>query len=222
MERPLTPPQAKVLAAIRRRLDQGEPAPTYRDLCAEFGWASTGTARDHLRALERKGHVELPGDRRHRQIRLKDAPPRGVSVPLVGRVAAGLPVLAEQNLEGRIAVPSEWLDRGSHFALRVSGESMVGAGILDGDHVIVRQEAAAEDGDIVAATVEGETTLKRLRRRGSRYALVAENPRYPAIDIRTDGVTIHGVVVCLTRTYGPQQSRVGMAKSGRRTLRRGT
>jgi repressor LexA len=222
MDRPLTPAQSEVLAAIRRRLDRGEPAPTYRDLCAEFGWASTGTARDHLRALERKGHVELPGGRGHRQIRLKDAPPPSGSVPLVGRVSAGLPVLAEQNLEGRIAVPGEWLDRGSHFALQVCGESMVGAGILDGDHVIVRQEAAAEDGDIVAATVEGETTLKRLRRRGSRYALIAENPRYPAIDIRTDGVTIHGVVVGLMRTYGRRRPRLGMAKRGRRTLRRGT
>ncbi|HNP15362.1 MAG TPA: transcriptional repressor LexA [Terrimesophilobacter sp.] len=222
MDRSLTAAQAKVLAAIRRRLDENEPAPTYRDLCAEFGWASTGTARDHLRALACKGHVELPGGRRHRQIRLKDAPGRGVSIPLVGRVVAGKPVAAEQSLEGRIAVPGEWVGRGSHFALLVYGESMLGAGILDGDHVIVRQEAAAEDGDIVAATVEGETTLKRLRRRGSRCALVAENPHYPAIDVGTDGVTIHGVVVGLLRKYGPRRSRLGMSKRGRRTLRRGT
>lgn len=164
----------------------------------------------------------MPGGRRHRQIRLKDAPARGVSVPILGRVVAGMPVVAEQDLEGRIAVPGEWLDHGSHFALRVSGESMVGAGILDGDHVIVRREAVAENGDIVAATVEGETTLKRLCRRGGKYALVAENPRYPAIDIRPDGVTIHGVVVGLMRTYGPQRSELGIAKRGRRTLHHGT
>ena len=222
MDRPLTPAQAEVLAAVRRRLDRGEPAPTYRDLCAEFGWASTGTARDHLRALERKGYVELPAGRRHRQIRLKNAPARGVSVPLVGRVVAGLPVFAEQNLEGQMAVPREWLDRGSHFALQVSGDSMVGAGILDGDRVIVREETEAADGDIVAATIEGETTLKRLQRRGNRYRLVAENPRYPAIDIRTDTVTIHGVVVGLMRSYGPQWAILGGADGRGRTLHRGT
>lgn len=222
MDSGLTSMQAAVLAAIRRRLDRGEPAPTYRDLCAEFGWASTGTARDHLRALERKGFVELPAGRRHRQIRLKDAPARGVSVPIVGRVAAGLPVFAEQNLEGQIAVPGEWLDRGSHFALQVSGDSMVGAGILDGDRVIVRQETRAADGDIVAATIEGETTLKRLRRRGNRYRLVAENPGYPAIDIRTDTVTIHGVVVGLMRSYGPQQAMLEGADGRMRSSHRGT
>ena len=206
MKAELTSTQAEVLAAIRGRLDRGEPPPTYRDLCAEFGWASTGTARDHLRALERKGYLELPGGRRHRQIRVKDEPRRATPVPVIGRVVAGLPILASQNHEGRIAVPDDWLDRDPHFALRVSGDSMVGAGILDGDYAIIRHQPTAEDGEIVAATLEGDTTLKRLRRRGRRHALVAENPRYAPIDIRTETAVIHGVVVGLMRPYSSRRS----------------
>lgn len=197
----LTLIQARILAAIRRRADRGEPVPTYRDLCAEFGWSSTGTARDHLQALARKGYLELSGGRAHRQIRLREEPLAVIRVPVVGRVVAGSPITAEENVEGRIPVPAEWAGRGAHFALRVTGDSMKDAGILDGDHVIVRQQASAEDGDIVVATLEGETTLKRLRRRGRLVSLVAENPCYRPIEVRTDAAVIHGVVVGLLRGY---------------------
>jgi len=218
----LTSIQARIVATVRDRSDRGLPPPTYRDLCAEFGWSSTGTARDHLRALERKGYIELPGGRRHRQIRLKGAP-RGVSVPVLGRVAAGRPVSVEQSQEGdMVSVPDEWLGHGSHFALQVSGESMVGAGILEGDHVIVREETTGDDGDVVAATIDGETTLKRLRRRGRRYALVAENPRFPDIEISTEAAAIHGVVVGLMRAFGSRRTRRGATSRGKAILRNGT
>ncbi len=203
----LTPIQANVLAAIQRRLDGGEPSPTYRDLCAEFGWASTGTARDHLRALERKGFVELSGGRGHRQIRLGEEAPPASRVPLLGRVVAGVPISAEEHVEARIPVPGEWIDRHAHFALLVSGDSMNDAGILEEDCVIVRRQATAEDGEIVVATLDGETTLKRLRRRGKRVTLVAENRRYPPIEVQTESATIHGVVVGLLRTYGAPRAR---------------
>jgi repressor LexA len=197
----LTPAQAQVLVALRRRIDRGEPAPTYRELCAEFGWSSTGTVRDHLRALQRKGYIELSGGRGHRQVRLREHALAVIHVPLVGQVVAGVPVMAEENVEGRIPVPADWIGGGLHFALRVSGDSMRDAGILAGDHVVVRQQATAQDGDIVVAALEGETTLKRLRRREKRVLLVAENASYDPIELRTESATIQGVVVTVIRSY---------------------
>ncbi len=199
MDEKLTAIQAHVLEAVRRRVDRGVPVPTYRELCAEFGWGSTGTARDHIRALQRKGYVELAGG--HRQLRLCAEHAPVARVPLVGRVVAGVPVTAEENVEQRIPVPAEWTGRGTHFALRVAGDSMRDAGILDGDQVVVRQQPMANDGDIVVATLDGETTLKRLRVRGQRRTLVAENPRFRAIEIRTESAIIQGVVVGLLRAY---------------------
>jgi repressor LexA len=201
MDDRLTRIQAQVLAAIRRRLDEGAPAPTYRDLCAEFGWASTGTARDHLRVLERKGYLELPGGRAHRQVRLTEESQPMARVPLVGRVVAGIPIIADKNVEARIPVPAEWIGRSAHFALLVSGDSMKDAGILDGDCVVVRHQTTADDGEIIVVTLDGETTLKRLRRRGRRVTLMAENTRYRPIEVQTDTAVIQGVVVGLLRAY---------------------
>jgi repressor LexA len=193
----LTAIQRRVLEALRRRVDQGEPVATYRELCAEFGWASTGTIRDHLRALVRKGYVELTG--KHRQIRLRDEHAAIARIPLIGRVVAGVPVISEENIEQRIPVPAAWTRRGTFFALRVAGDSMRDAGILEGDQVVVRQQSVAADRDVVVATIEGETTIKRLRLRGRRVTLVAENPRYRPIEVRAEQTIIQGVVVGLMR-----------------------
>jgi repressor LexA len=192
--------QARVLAVIQNRVEQGEPAPTYRDLCEEFGWSSTGTVRDHLRALARKGYVQLSGPR-HRQIRLRGEPLAVSHVPIVGRVVAGLPVLAEENVEGRLPVPVEWTTRGTYFALRVNGDSMKNAGILEGDYVVVRQQATAEDREVVVVVLEGSTTLKRLQHIGKRLLLAADNPRYRPIQVQTETAVIQGVVVGLLRAY---------------------
>jgi repressor LexA len=194
----LTAIQRQVLAAIRRRVDRGDPAPTYRDLCAEFGWASTGTVRDHLQALARKGVLHLSG-RRARLVRLQEQVEPVGRVPLVGRIVAGSPVPATEEVEGHLPVPHEWIRQGSHFALRVAGDSMQGAGILDGDIVIVRREASAGDGDVVAATVDGDTTLKTLRRRKGRSLLCPENPAFAPIDITETDAVLHGVVVGVMR-----------------------
>jgi repressor LexA len=199
VDKKLTPVQAQVLNAVRRRVDCGEPAPTYRDLCAEFGWASTGTVRDHLRALARKGYLKLPGG--HRQLQLREERVPVTRVPLVGRVVGGLPVASEEHFERSVPVPPEWTRRGTHFALRVAGDSMRGAGILDGDEVVVRKQSTAQDGDIVVATIDGETTLKRLRIHGRRTRLVAENPHFKPIEIRTLSAVLQGIVVGLLRAY---------------------
>jgi repressor LexA len=212
----LTTIQAQVLEALRRCADQGEPAPTYRELCAEFGWRSTGTVRDHLRALVRKGRLELTG--RHRQLRLREERPPVARVPLVGRVIAGVPVISDENVEQHVPVPASWTSRGTFFAVRVAGDSMRDAGILEGDQVIVRQQAVAADGDVVIATVEGETTIKRLRLRGRRAMLVADNSQYRSIEVRAEEAIIQGVVVGLMRGY--REGDAAAQGSGRRLARK--
>jgi repressor LexA len=111
-----------------------------------------------------------------------------------------VPVISEQNIEQRVPVPREWIKSGSLFALRIVGDSMRDAGIIEGDEVIVRQTPAANDGEIVVATVDGETTIKRLRLRKRHATLFAENPAYRPIELTSDAV-IQGVVVGLLRSY---------------------
>ena len=196
----LTQKQARIFDYLCQQVDQGEPTPTYRDLCAHFGWASTGTARDYLRTLSRKGYVEL-GGRKARRVRLRRRSVPVTRVPLFGEVVAGTPIAAEQSADGLVPIPAEWASRGSHFALRVCGDSMKDAGILPGNHVVVRIQSTAEDDDIVVATVDGETTLKRLSLRGRRAVLRAENAAYRPIQLRTGTTLIQGVVVGLLRCY---------------------
>ena len=211
----LTPIQRKVLESLRRCADLGEAPPTYRDLCQEFGWSSTGTARDHLRALARKGYLE-PSGGRARLVRLNDMAPV-TRVPLLGHVVAGSPAPAEEFEDGRVPVPAEWLGRGSGFALRVYGDSMLGAGVHDGDVVVVRKQSTAKDGDVVAATIDAETTLKRFRRRKGRIVLVAENSAYPDVPVDSDDLRVHGVVVGLLRRMSvicqEQGSHVGRTRA---------
>lgn len=196
-ERP-TPGQARVLDAIRRRVTDGEPAPTYRELCKDVGCSSTATVRDHLKELARKGYLRLP-QQRSRRLLLADKVVPAARVRLVGRVAAGAPVIAEQESGPTLSVPAEWLAHGEHFALRVSGDSMMDAGILDGDYVVALMRADADDGDIVVATLDGESTLKRFRRFGSRVLLVPENRAHHPIEVATETAAIQGVVVALLR-----------------------
>jgi repressor LexA len=205
--------QNRVLALIRKRLDQGEGTPTYRELCSEFGWSSTATARDHLKALSHKGYLTLSG-RLHRRVTLNDEKVPVSRVPIVGRIAAGSPVLAAQEAEGFIPVPAEWASRDSTFALLVRGESMKDAGINTGDFVIVRQQATAEDGDIAVATLDGETTLKRLRRGSRGVFLVAENNRHKPRRLPAKRCAIQGVVVGLLRSYQGVWIKTQISKAG--------
>jgi repressor LexA len=111
-----------------------------------------------------------------------------------------------QNVEGHVPVPVEWVGAGTYFALRVKGDSMIDAGILEGDLVVARKQSTAEDGDVVVAILDGESTLKRLRRHGRRATLVAENRRYRSIPVRTESAEIQGVVVGLMRAFRPGRS----------------
>ena len=193
--------QRAVLDAVRRSIQRRRKVPSILELAAELG-VSGPTVHQHLKALERKGFLRRePGSPRNIELIGSPAeePCQCTHVPLVGRVAAGEPILAQENIEGW--VPVEPRSGGEVlFALRVQGESMIGAGIYDGDVVIVRQQETAEPGNIVVALVDEEdATVKRLGRVGKTVELRPENPSMKPIRVRADRVRIQGKVVGLRR-----------------------
>jgi repressor LexA len=218
----LTPAQARVLDAIRRRIDADGAPPTYRELQEDLGFNSTASVRDHLRALERKGFVQF-GDGRFRSIRLNRDTVKAVSVPILGRVIAGLPTPSQENLEGFVEVPSSWV-RGDTFALRVYGDSMVDEGILEGDIAIVRRDLSPSSGHIVCATLAGESTLKMLQITSEGAWLVPANRRYSRIPLPADAV-IQGVLQATFRNYivsrAPRSGHPDELRSRRRVSTKG-
>ena len=190
----LPPRQRATLDSIEAYWREHGVAPSLGDLARILG-VSRPTAHDHVRALRRKGYIDAR-DGVPRSWRSRD---QALQVPIVGRVAAGAPILAEQNIEGWVSVDR----RGAAdvlFALRVRGDSMIGAGILDGDIVIVRQQATGDEGDIVVALVDGEeATVKKLRREGDRVRLEPMNPDFDPLVLDGDRVSIQGKVVGLRR-----------------------
>lgn len=189
--------QRRIVEVYRRRAADGEPPPTHRELCKQFGWKSTGTARDHIRALVQKG-ILAPAEHRSRGAHLMADRPNGRFLPLVGRIVAGRPLVSDEHVEREVLIPTEFAPRGKGFVLRVSGDSMEGVGIYADDLVIVRQTRTANPGAIVAVTVGGESTLKLLQHREGKWALVAANPKYAPIEIQSPAV-IHGVVTAMMR-----------------------
>ena len=203
----LTARQKAVLTAIQAYWDTYGVAPSLANLATALG-ISRSTVHEHILALKRKGHlVHIEGA--SRTWRLIDRPPsREIRrIPVVGRIAAGRPILAAENIEDWIIVeeanPSDTL-----FGLRVQGDSMVGAGILDGDVVIVRQQETADDGEIVVALVDDEeATIKRLQQRGDMIMLVAENHSYEPIECRHDRVRVQGKVLSVRRQLNERGER---------------
>jgi repressor LexA len=181
--REMTARQREVLGFIRSFTERHGAPPTVREIGEHFGFTARA-AFDHLRALERKGMLQRRAtDKRvSRTLVLAQRPGSRRSsareVPVLGRIAAGAPIHAAQNLEGTIPVSADWLERKGEdvFALRVRGESMIEAHIVDGDLVLVRPQASAQPGDIVAALVDDEATVKRFARDGERVVLKPEHP----------------------------------------------
>lgn len=173
--------QQDILRVISQHIrDTGYP-PTVREIGQRVGLRSSCTVHRHLRALQRKGYLTRQGSKNRalgivRGIDASTTPTRVRNVPLVGRIAAGQPLLAEQNVEGVYAVSGDLLPEGDCFMLQVHGDSMIGAGIHDGDFVVVRQQASADNGDIVAALIGDEATVKRLYREERRIRLQPDNP----------------------------------------------
>jgi repressor LexA len=219
--RRLTPRQRLVLDTIRQRLKLTGRPPTLRELGEALGIASTNGVRDHLKALEDKGYVRRDGHAA-RGIQLVNAKlqnelpdlrdsassanganlPNNLQVPVLGRVAAGLPILAEQNLEGHLSLDSVLVRDGDVFALRVKGDSMRDAGILDGDYVFVRQQPTAQPRDIVVALLDEETTVKRYVPTGDTVRLEPENPDFSPIVVQNAAgrLSILGKVCAVLRT----------------------
>lgn len=201
--RPPTKRQAAVLAFIRDALACQGRSPTIREIADQFEISPPGVWK-HLRALEAKG---LLSHDRYQPRGLSVPGLRGtgasVEIPILGRVAAGQPILAQENLQGTVAVDRDLARGRSLFALRVKGDSMIGDHITEGDLVVVRSQADAEDGEIVVALVADEATVKRLKRERGGIALLPSNPSYRPIRLLEGGpeVRVLGKVIALVRRY---------------------
>ncbi|AGZ45108.1 LexA repressor [Actinoplanes friuliensis DSM 7358] len=201
----LSPRQRAILTVIRDWVVRYGYSPSTREIADAVGLASTSSVSRHLRVLEerdflRRGRsVTRPVDVRMflEPVSRDDGDPTTVGVPLVGSVAAGSPILAEETLDEKLTLPRELVGRGTLFCLRVQGDSMVDAAICDGDIVVVRQQPDAYNGDIVCAMIDDEATVKVFRRRGGHVLLEPRNPAYEVID--GDRAVVLGKVVSVLR-----------------------
>jgi repressor LexA len=203
----LTERQRRVLEVIRDWLDRFGYPPSVREIGEAVGLTSTSSVAHQLRALERKGYLRrdpnrpravgvLPPDVDGDEMAAASRP-KPAYVPVVGRIAAGGPILAEQAIEDVFPLPKEIVGEGSLFLLKVVGDSMVDAAITDGDWVVVRQQPTAENGDIVAAMIDGEATVKTFKRRDGHVWLMPHNAAYEPI--AGDDATVLGRVVAVLR-----------------------
>jgi repressor LexA len=197
----LTPKQRAVLHFLKDyRREHGMP-PSYEEIRREFGFASLNSARKHLLQLHRKGFIRSPWKNQKRALEIvdRDEAPRAAKLPLLGSVIAGVPVDSEE-IPDTVDVPESLLRRGEHFALRVTGDSMVDDGIHEGDLLVVQQSATAKPGQTVVALVDGEATVKRFYRNGNQIELRPANDRYTPILADAASVEVRGVVVGLVRS----------------------
>ena len=186
--------QSAVLDCIRDYINKNGYPPAVRDICAAAGLSSPSTVHSHLNRLEKAGYITRDGGR-NRSIRLTENVPSGI--PVLGTVAAGSPILAVEDAIGRLPYAPE--HAGEYFALRIKGDSMINAGILDGDMIVVRRQESAEPGEIVVALIDDEATCKRLSLEGGSVWLLPENENYAPID-GSDAVML-GKVTAVVREY---------------------
>jgi repressor LexA len=202
---PLTDRQAEILRLVRELTEVSGYPPTRAEIAEKMGFRSVNAAEQHLRALEKKGAIEISSGA-SRGIRVRDG--RGaqragklLELPVVGRVAAGAPILAEENVQARYQVDPNLFTPRADYLLRVRGMSMRDAGILEGDLLAVHKTEDARSGQIVVARLGDEVTVKRLRRRGNSVQLEAENPEFAPIevDLRREPMAIEGIAVGVIR-----------------------
>ena len=193
----LSPRLRQILTFIERETAQKGYPPSVREICQAVGLRSPSTVHNYLNQLEELSLIRRePAKPRAMEV-IDQRRRRMVAVPLVGRVTAGMPILAVENREDTYTLPFDLVRSDAVFMLRVKGDSMIGAGIMDGDYAMVRQQASAEDGDIVVAMVEDEATIKRLYREDGRIRLQPDHPTLPPIVVQEAAVL--GKVIGLFR-----------------------
>ncbi len=209
MRKKLTERQLEILQFIEDFVEENNFPPTYREIGKKFNIASTFGVKRHIDALVKKGYLTTESNS-FRSISLKDRKKNVnceennyVSVPLVGKVAAGYPVLAEENIEGNISLDASLLkSKGNLFGLKVQGDSMIEAGIFEGDLVIVKSQKICQNGDIIVALVEDESTLKRYVKKNGKTFLMPENPDFEPIDVTNNkNFQIVGKVIAVYRSF---------------------
>lgn len=196
----LTPRQREIVELIQRTVAEIGRPPTRAEIAKAFGFKSPNAAEEHLRALQRKGVLDLvPGA--SRGIQLKDSLREQMGLPLIGRVAAGRPILAEENIEARYQIDPQLFTPKPHYLLKVKGMSMKDAGILDGDLVAVHRTPEVRSRQIVVARLENEVTVKRYKQDGSVVWLMPANEDFDPIrvDLKEQSLIIEGVVVGVLR-----------------------
>lgn len=196
----LTPRQREILKLIQDSLIETGMPPTRAEIAAEMGFKSPNAAEEHLRALQKKGVLDLiPGA--SRGIQLKDSLREQLGLPLIGRVAAGRPILAEEHIEARYQIDPKIFQPKAHYLLKVRGMSMKDIGIMDGDLVAVHRTPEVRNRQIVVARLENEVTVKRYKQEGSTVWLLPENEEFEPIRVNTreQDVIIEGVVVGVLR-----------------------
>jgi repressor LexA len=202
--RPLTPRQKQILEMIQDFMDETGMPPTRAEIARQLGFKSANAAEEHLRALQKKGVLELlPGA--SRGIQLKDSLREQMGLPLVGRVAAGSPILAEEHIETHYRMDPAFFNPKPHYLLRVYGMSMKNVGILDGDLVAVHRTPEVRSRQIVVARIDDEVTVKRYRQTGLVVELLPENDEFEPIlvDLSKQSMVIEGVVVGVIRDGMP-------------------
>jgi repressor LexA len=198
----LTPRQAEILAFIKHCLDDNGYPPTRAEIAQALGFKSPNAAEEHLKALARKGAIEMiPGA--SRGIRIPGYEPNNAQegLPVIGRVAAGAPILAQQNIEDSCRINPEFFRPRADYLLRVRGMSMKDIGILDGDLLAVHTTREAHNGQVVVARIDDEVTVKRFKREGNKVWLIAENPEFAPIEVNLEEqeLVIEGLSVGVIR-----------------------
>jgi repressor LexA len=201
----LTERQTEVLKLIRELTEVSGYPPTRAEIAERMGFRSVNAAEQHLRALEKKGAIEISSGA-SRGIRVRDGRPAGrlgrlLELPVIGRVAAGSPMLAEEHVQGRYQVDPNLFTPRADYLLRVRGMSMRDAGILEGDLLAVHRTQEARSGQVVVARLADEVTVKRFRRRGHAVQLLPENPDFEPleVDLRNEPLVIEGIAVGVIR-----------------------
>ena len=198
----LTARQKAIYDFLLKSIRENGYAPSIPEIGTRFKIASTNGVSDHLKALEKKSYIRRAGKRAIEVLSALGKPALIAvrDIPIVGRVPAGKPFLSEENVEGLLTITDD-ISSGKLFALQVKGDSMIDAGILDGDRVIVKQQGTAENGEIVCALIEGEATLKRFYQKDGVITLKAENEKYAPIVVSEGEFRIAGRIVGLMRKF---------------------